>query len=98
MQITIPNFTQNPTQLLRRAGYTFQHHTQNNEISFILPLSQSGFPRFHIYAKIQDGELKLNLHLDQKKQTYGKETRHHGEYENSDLVKNEAERLKKFLN
>ena len=97
MKLTIEKVFENPTTLLRRASYTFQHHTENGEMSFILPFSQSGFPRFHIYAKIKDGNLEINLHLDQKKHTYGNETRHHGEYEESPILEKEAERLRKFL-
>lgn len=97
MKIIIEKITQNPTLLLRRAGYIFQHHTENNEISFILPLSQSGFPRFHIYAKIKDGDLEINIHLDQKKHTYGNETRHHGEYQESEILENEVKRIQKFF-
>jgi hypothetical protein len=37
--------------------------------------------------------LVLNLHLDQKKETYGEGTRHHGEYDDSPAVQDEARRL-----
>ncbi len=41
--------------------------------------------------------LLLNLHLDQKKHTYGDVTRHHGEYEDSPLVQKEATELCRLL-
>jgi hypothetical protein len=96
MKIIIPKIKENPASLMRSAGYIFQHQ-ENNEMSFIMPLARSGYPRFHIYAKLENSNLHLNLHLDQKKNTYGNETRHHGEYEDSEPVKKEAERLKSIL-
>jgi hypothetical protein len=41
--------------------------------------------------------LTINIHLDQKKGTYGEDTRHHGEYENDGALKEEVRRLKTFL-
>lgn len=97
MKLLVEKIFENPTILLRRAGYIFQHHTENNEMSFIKPMSQSGYPRFHIYAKLEENNLKINIHLDQKKNTYGDETRHHGEYEDNPILESELERLKKVL-
>ena len=83
----------NPAVMLRRAGYIFQRQ-EGNEMSFVRPLAQAGFPRFHIYASVDGLSLILNIHLDQKKETYGQDTRHHGEYENEGALKDEAERIK----
>ena len=61
------------------------------------PLARAGYPRFHIYTE-QDGlSIVLNLHLDQKRETYGQATRHHGEYEDSSAVEIEAERIQKMI-
>ncbi len=93
MKIFIKNITENPASLLRKAGYTFQRQ-ESGELSFVRVFSQSGYPRFHCYAKVVGIDLSLNLHLDQKKHTYGTEaTRHHGEYENEGPVQEETERL-----
>lgn len=98
MQIKIENLQENPTNLLRRAGYSFQKNV-GDEMSFIRPLALAGYPRFHMYAKVQDTfTLIVNIHLDQKKETYGDDTRHHGEYENEGALKTEVERILPILN
>ena len=87
---------ENPVNLMRRAGYIYQRN-DGAEMSFTRPLASSGYPRFHIYAKRNDLKLEISIHLDQKKNTYGEETRHHGEYENEGPLKEEVERLKKIF-
>lgn len=96
MKFTIKNIADNPVNLLRRAGYTFQRQ-ENGEISFIRPLASAGYPRFHMYTKLRHEDLEVSFHLDQKKETYGDDTRHHGEYEESGTLKAEADRIKSFL-
>ncbi len=96
MKIEIKNIKENPVNLLRRAGYSFQRQ-ENGEMSFVRPLARAGFPRFHMYAHVADLNLIINIHLDQKKETYGQATRHHGEYENDGALKTEIERLKGVL-
>jgi len=81
---------------MRKAGYVFQRH-ELNEMSFTRPLASGGYPRFHIYCHTEGLNLSISLHLDQKKETYGDSTRHHGEYDNSGAVKQEAERIKKLF-
>lgn len=66
-------------------------------MSFVRVFSRSGYPRFHIYSRLEGADLIVNLHLDQKKVTYGDDTRHHGEYDNSPVVEEEARRLKNIL-
>ena len=96
MNLRIEKIKDNPVNSLRRAGYIFQRK-EGEEMIFIRPFSASGFPRFHIYAKIENFQLMLNIHLDVKKETYSKETRHHGEYKNEGILAEEVERIKKFL-
>ena len=86
----------NPAVMLRRAGYIFQRQ-EGAEMSFVRPLAQAGFPRFHIYASVNGLKMMLNIHLDQKKETYGQDTRHHGEYENEGALAQEVERIKNIL-
>lgn len=93
MEITMRD---NPTVMLRRSGYTFQRQ-EGSEMSFVRPLAQAGFPRFHIYASVSGLNLTINIHLDQKKETYGQDTRHHGEYENEGALAEEVERIKNIL-
>lgn len=92
MKILIHPIAENPVSLLRRAGYVFQRE-ESGEMSFTRVLASSGYPRFHCYAKLDKLSLTVNLHLDQKKHTYGETARHHGEYENEGPLKEEASRL-----
>lgn len=63
--------------------------------SYVRSLSSGDYPRFHLH--IEDGEKEhvFNLHLDQKKPSYGKEKAHSGEYK-GELVEQEAERIKEL--
>lgn len=97
MQIRIEKITENPVNILRRLGYAFQRH-EGDQMSFVRPLARAGFPRFHIYAKISGSDLIVSIHLDQKRETYGNDTRHHGEYENDGALKDEVERIKSIVN
>lgn len=96
MRLRIENIKENPVNLLRRAGYTFQRNEQD-EMSFVRAMARSGYPRFHMYAHLEGQSLVINFHLDQKKETYGAGTRHHGEYEDDGALKMEAERIQKLL-
>ena len=96
MKLEIKDIKMNPVMLMRRAGYAFQRQ-EGAEMSFIRPLAQAGYPRFHMYAKTEGMNLIINIHLDQKKETYGNSTRHHGEYEDEGALKNEIERIKSIL-
>jgi len=92
MKITVNSLSADPVTVLRRLGYAFQRK-EGAEMSFIRPLAQSGYPRFHCYAKVEGAGLLINFHLDQKKETYGETTRHHGEYEAEGPLKEEADRM-----
>ena len=96
MKFQINNIREQPLTLLRRAGYTFQYQ-EGGEMSFVRALSSSGYPRFHLYAKVSSLNLSVSFHLDQKKHTYGDETRHHGEYENEGPLQEEYKRLLPML-
>jgi hypothetical protein len=60
-------------------------------------LASADYPRFHLYTKVSGIDLLISFHLDQKAHTYGEETRHHGEYANEGILKEEADHLKKVL-
>lgn len=66
-------------------------------MSFVRPLARGGYPRFHIYARMEGSDLLINIHLDRKKETYGESTRHHGEYEQEGPLAGEVERLREVL-
>lgn len=98
--------------LMRQCGYAFEKPAyvplsrtragkeENGELAFSRPLgtSRSGYPRFHIYLKINvvSREAVINLHLDQKKPIYQGVIAHAGEYQGKILEK-EAERIKKII-
>lgn len=92
MKIKIEPITENPLTLMRRAGYTFQR-AEGGEQSFVRELARGGYPRFHVYVKVEKVTGFLSLHLDHKRHTYGSDTRHHGEYEYTGAVKDETDRL-----
>lgn len=96
MKITINNIKENPVNLLRRAGYIFQRHA-GEEMSFVRPLARGDYPRFHIYARAENNNLLISIHLDHKRETYGDSTRHHGEYEENGALKEEVERIKAII-
>ncbi|HIP50272.1 MAG TPA: hypothetical protein EYG99_02360 [Candidatus Pacebacteria bacterium] len=97
MRFVIENLSTNPVTALRRAGYRYQHKTDRGEMSFVNPQAQAGYPRFHMYVKLDGRNLHVSLHLDQKKHTYGNDTRHHGEYEESPALDQEAARIKNIV-
>ncbi len=76
--------------IMRVAGY----HRQKQ--GFVKPLSLAGYPRFHIYLKENKTDYIFNLHLDQKKPVYAGAKAHQGDYD-SDIIKNEAERIIKKI-
>lgn len=92
MQLEIRNIVESPVVILRRAGYVFQRN-EGKEMSFVRALARSGYPRFHMYVSLVGKDMKINFHLDQKKETYGEGTRHHGEYENEGALRVEAKRI-----
>ncbi len=96
MQLEVKNIMGNPINNLRRLGYSFQRY-EGNEMSFVRPLASAGYPRFHMYVKMNGTDMLINIHLDAKKETYGDNTRHHGEYGNDGALKEEVRRLKTLL-
>lgn len=110
MRLKFENIKENPVTLLRRAGYAFQrkegdpasirgdaHRREAGKMSFIRPLARAGYPRFHIYTESEGESLVLNLHLDQKRETHGGATRHHGEYEDDGALRTEATRVQQIF-
>lgn len=93
MRFTLDHTTDNAVTIMRRLGYIFQYQ-KGNEMSFVRPLGQGGFPRFHCYVKTESGRYVFGIHLDQKKETYGQETRHHGEYDHEGPLREEIERIR----
>ena len=88
-------FKENIYNLMRKASYHFlKKDEQKGELEFARP--PRGYPRFHLFLRIEDGSLIFNLHLDQKRSIYEGAPAHAGEYD-SELVSKEAERIKQIL-
>ncbi|GBE16985.1 hypothetical protein BMS3Abin15_00811 [bacterium BMS3Abin15] len=110
MKIIIENVKDNPANIMRRAGYAFQRHEwrpastrgdtrrrEAGEMSFVRPLARAGFPRFHAFTKLENANLSINIHLDQKRETYGNASRHHGEYEDEGALREEIDRIRSVI-
>jgi capsule polysaccharide export protein KpsC/LpsZ len=80
----------NIVAFMRSAGYAPFHD------SYVRVLGSGGYPRFHVYIDDAGEKYVLNLHLDQKRPSYGQETAHSGDYEGGP-VEAEADRIADFL-
>lgn len=90
---------ENITTLTRKIGYHYLGEDKDKkEVSLIRPLERSGYPRFHLFLRInpETQELIFNLHLDQKRPIYKGAPAHAGEYEGG-VVERETERIKQIL-
>jgi len=88
-------FKENIYNLMRKASYYFlRKDEQRGELSFARP--PRGYPRFHLFVKVEGENLIFNLHLDQKAPIYKGAPAHAGEYD-GELVSKEAERIKQIL-
>ena len=91
------SFKENIYSLMRKVGYIFQSRDKERVVLiFIRPLGRNGYPRFHLYLKVEQDELIFNLHLDQKRPIYKGTSAHSGEYEGA-VVETEAERIKQIF-
>lgn len=82
----------NPLLVLRKAGYSAFRDPQTGDESFVVRLTAEFYPRFHLYVEHASKNVSLNLHLDQKKPSYGSGHAHGGEYEGS-TIEREMERI-----
>lgn len=98
MRLNFKNIKDTPLNLMRRAGYSFVgRNSQTGEEGYSRRLSSEDYPKFHAFIKRDDDFVFVNLHLDQKKPSYGRFTAHSGEYEDSELLQKEAEIIKKVF-
>ncbi len=94
MRFSLKKPRENTANLARILGYRLLKGT-DNEFNLVRPLARD-YPRFHIYLKEENNILNFNLHLDQKKPSYSKQTKHSGEY-NGELILGEKQRIEKIL-
>jgi len=99
MKITINKnlLLENPSTLLRRAGYAYIHDRQSGNDSYVRRLTGNFYPRLHCYIFDQGGQVTFNLHLDQRPTRYEGQKAHAGEYD-SPIVQEETERLQAIIN
>ena len=97
MKFIIKNPKENIASLTRRIGYRYLgKNAETEEMSFIRPLERGGYPRFHLYIKVEGENLIFNLHLDQRKPVYNSVTAHSADY-HGEPVQKEAQRIKQIL-
>lgn len=81
--------------LMQKCNYAETRNTKG-ETSYVRVFGPGGYPRFHCYVEIKDGGFGINLHLDQKKPTYGEHTAHSGEYDGL-VVEQEGKRIQAIV-
>ncbi|HHX58806.1 MAG TPA: hypothetical protein GX706_03500 [Candidatus Moranbacteria bacterium] len=91
-RLPIEKFTNQPTQIVRRAGYFRIFDSKTGHESFIRKLTADRYPRFHLYLMEEDDEIIFDLHLDQRATRYEGQTAHNADYE-SEEVRTELTRI-----
>lgn len=98
MRLNFKNPKDSPLNLMRRAGYSFTGRDEaRGEEIYQRRITGAEYPKFHVYLKRDGDFVFVNLHLDQKRASYGTHTMHSGEYEDSELLEREADILKKVF-
>ncbi len=96
MTFTLPNTArENITNVVRNLGYKPIGYTEKGELNCVRPMG-ADYPRFHLYITESPASIRYSLHLDQKRPSYQGATAHSGDYD-SDIVHNEAQRIKSLL-
>ncbi len=99
MRFKLKNIRESITTLTRKIGYRYlKEDEEKKEYIFVRPLELGGYPRFHLFLKIdsENNEFIFNLHLDQRRPVYKGATAHAGDYE-GEIIEREVERIKKAL-
>lgn len=97
MKFVVQSKNENIVNISRKIGYKSLNVNVQKEYSMVRPINIGDYPRFHIYAKEgENGDFIFNLHLDQKKPSYGTSHDHNAEYDGS-LVEKEASRIREMI-
>jgi len=98
MKLILDNnqLSQTPANLLRQAGYAYLLDRNTGQESFVRGLGRGFYPRFHLYLAEQNGQVILNLHLDQKQASYAGARAHNAEYD-GELVAAEMARINELV-
>ncbi len=95
MKINLSKVNINPSNFLKRAGYSFIVDRQNGKESYVRRLSSGYYPRFHMYVTESEDNIIFNLHIDQQQSSISRK-RHKSEYD-SERVLNELKRLRQLI-
>lgn len=97
MRLRIQNFHGNVSGVLRTCGYAFDRN-EDGESSYVRRLAGEDYPRLHAYVRlINNDDLIVNLHLDQKRPSYSGGTRaHSGEYDGL-IITEELQRIERII-
>jgi len=87
---------ENPEQFLRHAGFGLIFDSRRGVNSFVRRLGRDFYPRIHLYAEEQGGQVVFDLHLDQKQASYPGAHMHNAEYD-GEIIVQEVARLKSLL-
>ena len=99
MKFKLKNTKENISTLTRKISYRYLRKDEKTHTHVLVrALEGGGYPRFHLYLKIDKKtyELFFNLHLDQKKPVYETARAHAAEYE-GEALEEEARRIKELL-
>lgn len=98
MTFQIKSQSENLASAMRRIGYHPIGSSDRGELNCVRPVFGGDYPRFHVYAREENNQIVINLHLDQKRPSYGGGSHaHSGDYD-SETVRDEASRIKSVLN
>ena len=79
--------------LMLKCGYAEFSDPNTHKISYVKRPGQGFYPRFHVYLKDHPEGFVVDIHLDQKKASYGGSSHmHSGEYD-TPVVKKELLRI-----
>lgn len=98
MKLFIPNpLPDHAETIIRRAGYAEHRDSYSTVVSYTHRLGPEFYPRYHVYIMPANGGVNFDLHIDQKRASYGGGTHAHaGEYEGT-TVEREIIRLRDFI-
>ena len=97
MELKLEKPNETMATLAKKIGYRIQGFDEKEEYNMVKPLAPNGYPRFHIYARKNEGTFHISLHLDQKRASYEGSFAHSGEYD-GDVVEKEAKKIINTLN
>lgn len=96
MKFTVPKTADAIRARILRCGYHEHRDPHTGKTSYSHRLGSYHYPRFHVYVTEREGDVVLDIHLDQKQPSYAGAHMHSGEYD-GDTVEREVERLQSLL-